>query len=108
MPNGEGHDDQPKSKASRSVKTPLQKEALEAAYSSKTLFQLTSWHQEVITCSCVAMHCNESFMSGLYAEQGVALQSIHSHQRKCERLLERGYSSLRIKCRYKTNPPNAV
>ena len=35
MPNGEAHEDQPKSKASRSVKTPLQKEALEAAYSSK-------------------------------------------------------------------------
>jgi hypothetical protein len=29
------HDDQPKSKASRSLKTPLQKEALEAAYSSQ-------------------------------------------------------------------------
>lgn len=37
MPNGEAHDDHPKSKASRSVKTPLQKEALEAAYSSKSL-----------------------------------------------------------------------
>ncbi len=34
MPNGEAHEE-PKSKASRSVKTPLQKEALEAAYSSK-------------------------------------------------------------------------
>ena len=34
--NGEAaHDDQPKSKASRSLKTPLQKEALEAAYSSQ-------------------------------------------------------------------------
>ena len=58
MPNGEGHDDQPKSKASRSVKTPLQKEALEAAYSSRILFQLTSWHQEVITSSCIVMHCD--------------------------------------------------
>ena len=36
VPNGDaGHDDQPKSKVSRSVKTPLQKEALEAAYSSE-------------------------------------------------------------------------
>ena len=92
MPNGEGHDDQPKSKASRSVKTPLQKEALEAAYSSIFPFQFTSWHQEDITCSCIAMHCNKSSQSGLYAEQGVALQSTHSHQRKCERPLERGYS----------------
>ena len=34
--NGEAaHDDQPKSKGSRSLKTPLQKEALEAAYSSQ-------------------------------------------------------------------------
>ncbi len=50
MPNGEAHEDQPKSKASRSVKTPLQKEALEAAYSSKP-----SRHQTSETACNVAL-----------------------------------------------------
>lgn len=45
--NGEAaHDDQPKSKASRSLKTPLQKEALEAAYSSQ-------FHLNIVLLQCL-------------------------------------------------------
>ena len=84
MPNGEAHDDQPKSKASRSLKTPLQKEALEAAYSSEA-----TQHPVHVTHASYIIQDQFAYFARrcMHAEREIAMQSTHCHRRKCGRLL---------------------